>query len=428
MDPPDFLEYRRLLHPMFSPAATDRLEPVIETFVHRCIDEFIERGEADLVHDLADPLPAMVTLHKLGLPVDEWRRFSEPMHKTVFLRQDNPARAGVLEELAWIGELIHTTIAERRATPRDDMITYLTRGEVFGEPVSDHAVAEMVMLTLQGGLDTTGSAISNALIHLDHDRAARQRLIDEPDLLPSAVEEFLRYESPQFALARTAKRDVTIGDRQIRAGDRILLVWASGNRDEDVFERPDEVRARSLPEPSHGLRARRPPLPRLELRPPPDPARPARRAAPAPRLRARPRPPRQGGDDRGDVRDVRAAGPVHTRAPAPVLTSGGGPMADEPFVDSHIHFWDHSVDGLQWAWLKSGYTFRRWEGSDELDAPRYAPRAPHRGRRDRPRGRRARALRPPDRRPGARDGVARGGGGGVRVTGGHRRWLPPRAA
>jgi cytochrome P450 len=241
MDPPEFLEYRRLMHPMFSPAATDRLEPVIETFVHRRIDEFIEHGETDLVHDFANPVPAMVTLHKLGMPVEDWPRFSEPMHKTVFLRQDNPARSGVLEELAWIAQTIRDTIAERRAVPRDDMITYLTRGEIFGEPVSDHGVEEMVMLTLQGGLDTTGSAISSALIHLDRDRQARQRLIDEPDLLPTAVEEFLRYESPQFALARTAKRDVTIGDREISAGDRILLVWASGNRDESVFERPDEV-------------------------------------------------------------------------------------------------------------------------------------------------------------------------------------------
>ena len=241
MDPPDFLEYRRLLHPMFSPAATDRLEPVIECFVHRCIDDFIEHGEADLVHDLANPVPAMVTLHKLGMDVGEWRRFSEPMHKTVFLRQDNPGRAGVLEELAWIAQTIRDTIAERRAVPRDDMITYLTRGEIFGEPVSDHGVQEMVMLTLQGGLDTTGSAISSALIHLDRDRDARQRLIAEPDMLPSAVEEFLRFESPQFALARTAKRDVTIGGREIRAGDRILLVWASGNRDEEMFDHPDEV-------------------------------------------------------------------------------------------------------------------------------------------------------------------------------------------
>jgi cytochrome P450 len=241
MDPPEFLEYRRLLHPMFSPAATDRLEPVIEYFVHRCIDEFVEHGEVDFVHDFANPLPAMVTLHKLGMPVEDWRRFSEPMHKTVFLRQDNPQRAGVLEELAWIAGTIRETIADRRAVPRDDMITYLVHGRVGGEPVTDHAAQEMVMLTLQGGLDTTGSAISSALIHLDRDRDARQRLIDEPDLLSSAVEEFLRYESPQFALARTATRDVVIGDRQIRAGDRVLLVWASGNRDEEIFDRADEV-------------------------------------------------------------------------------------------------------------------------------------------------------------------------------------------
>ncbi len=241
MDPPEFLEYRRLLHPMFSPAATDRLEPVIEYFVHRCIDEFVEHGEVDFVHDLATPLPAMVTLHKLGMPVEDWHRFSEPMHKTVFLRQDNPARAGVLEELAWIAGTIRDTIADRRSVPRDDMITYLVHGHVGGEPVTDHAVQEMVMLTLQGGLDTTGSAISSALIHLDRDRDARQRLIDEPDLLPSAVEEFLRFESPQFALARTATRDVVVGDRQIGQGDRVLLVWASGNRDEEMFDRADEV-------------------------------------------------------------------------------------------------------------------------------------------------------------------------------------------
>jgi cytochrome P450 len=241
MDPPEFLEYRRIMHPLFAPAAVDRLEPVIERFVHRCIDEFIERGEADFVHELADPLPARTTLHKLGLPTEDWRSFSEPMHKTVFLRQDNPLRAGVLEQLKWIAAQISDVIAARRAVPRDDMVTYLTRAEVGGQPISDHAVHEMVMLTLQGGLDTTGSAISNALIHLDRDRDLRQRLLDDPSLAPVAVEELLRYEAPQFALARTARRDVIIGGRHIRAGDRLLLVWASGNRDEEVFERPDDV-------------------------------------------------------------------------------------------------------------------------------------------------------------------------------------------
>ncbi len=112
------------------------------------------------------------------------------------------------------------------------MISYLLNTRPFGEPVSDHAAQEMVMLTMQGGFDTTGSAISSALLHLDRDRDARQRLIDEPELMDTAVEEFLRVGAPQFALARTAKRDVEVGGCQIAEGDRVLLVWASGNRDE----------------------------------------------------------------------------------------------------------------------------------------------------------------------------------------------------
>jgi cytochrome P450 len=241
MDPPEFLEFRRVLHPMFSQAAVERLTPVIERFAHHCIDEIIEHGELDFVHDLADPLPAMTTLHKLGLPVEDWRMFAEPLHKTVFLRQDNPLRANVLTELGQVAEVIRAAIAARRQTPRDDMISYLVRSEAFGEPVTDYAAFEMIMLTLQGGLDTTGSAISNALLHLDRDRDHRRCLIEDPGLLPDAVEELLRFEAPQMALARTAKRDVTIGGRQIRAGERILLVWGSGNRDADAFDDPDDV-------------------------------------------------------------------------------------------------------------------------------------------------------------------------------------------
>jgi cytochrome P450 len=241
MDAPEFMEYRRIMQPLFSPSAVDRLTPVIEYYANHCIDEFIERGETDIVHDFADPLPVMVTLNKLGLPIDAWRRYADPMHKTVFLRQDNPARANVLEELAWIAGTITDAIEQRKASPRDDMISYLLSSRPFGQPVSDHAVHEMVMLTMQGGFDTTGSAISSALIYLDRDRDARCRLLEEPDLLPTAVEEFLRFEAPQFALARTAKRDVEVGGHEIGAGERLLLVWASGNRDERVFDDADQV-------------------------------------------------------------------------------------------------------------------------------------------------------------------------------------------
>lgn len=240
-DPPEFQEYRRVMHPMFSPAGVDRLEPAIAAFVHRCIDAFIERGEADLVHELADPLPAMTTLYKLGLPVELWKTFSDPLHSTVFLRQDNPQRAAALAGLAAIRDILVEAITDRRRRPRDDMISYLVQSEVFGRAVTDHEAFEMVMLTIQGGFDTTGSAIGNALIYLDDDRAARQRLADDPTQLPQAVEELLRFEAPQFALARTATRDVELGGRAIRKGDRILLVWASGNRDERVFEHAEAV-------------------------------------------------------------------------------------------------------------------------------------------------------------------------------------------
>lgn len=242
VDPPMFQEYRKVLQPRFSPAAIDRLHGAIEAYVHRCIDTFIEDGECDLIHDLADPLPAMTTLHLLGLPVEDWPRYSEPMHATVFLRQDNPRRVEALDGLRWIREQVAGAIERRREEPGDDLIGSLVGSEVAGRPLEDQEILEMVLLVIQGGLDTTGSAISNALLHLDEHPEERARLNERrEELLPLAIEELLRYEAPQQALARTATRDVEVGGQQVRAGDKLLLVWASGNRDEEMFDDPDGV-------------------------------------------------------------------------------------------------------------------------------------------------------------------------------------------
>ena len=241
MDAPEFLAFRKVLHPMLSPAAVDRITPVIERFVHAAIDDFIETGSCDFVHDFADPVPAMTTLYKLGLPVELWKDFSVPLHQVVFLRQDSPRRVNVPEGLQFVAQTISDTIAARRKSPRDDMISYMLNATVDGRPVTDHEVKEMSTLIVQGGFDTTGSAISNALIQMDHDRDLRRRLIEDPALMTSAVEEFLRFEAPQMAMARTATRDVVIGDRHISAGDLVLMVWASANRDDSVFEDPDSI-------------------------------------------------------------------------------------------------------------------------------------------------------------------------------------------
>ena len=241
MDAPEFLAFRRILHPMLSPAAVDRLTPVIERFVHAAIDDFIEKGSCDFVHDFADPVPAMTTLYKLGLPVELWKDFSVPLHQVVFLRQDSPRRINVPEGLQFVAQTIRDTIEERRKAPRDDMISYLLNATVDGRAVTDHEVKEMATLIVQGGFDTTGSAISNALIYLDEHHDARRRLIEEPSLMTSAVEEFLRYEAPQMAMARVATKDVVIGGRDISKGDLLLLVWGSANRDDSVFDDPDSV-------------------------------------------------------------------------------------------------------------------------------------------------------------------------------------------
>ena len=240
-DPPLFHEYRRLMQPLFSPAAVERLEPAIETFVRRSIDEFVEKGSCDFVHDLADPVPAMTTLHKLGLPVELWKAFAEPLHRTVFLRQDHPLRKDALEGLAAVHDILVEAIAARRHSPRDDMITYVVNGTVDGRPVTDEEALSMIQLTIQGGFDTTGSSIGSALIRLDEDRAARQWLQQDLDRIPTAVEEFLRYEAPQFALARTATRDCELAGQQVKKGDKILVVWASGNRDTRAFDDPDRL-------------------------------------------------------------------------------------------------------------------------------------------------------------------------------------------
>ncbi len=240
-DPPDFQQYRRIMNPLLSPAAVKKLEPAIQGFVDQCIDGFIEAGACDIVHDFADPVPAMTTLHILGLPVEDWRMFAEPLHAIVFHRQDNPIRQAALPLYRHMREVLVEAVAERRRHLREDGISLLMRGKVFGRPISDDEVLDMIELVLSGGLDTTGSAIGNALLYLDEQRDARRTLTEKPELLPQAVEEFLRVEAPQQGLARTATEDCVIGGQQIRKGERVFMLWASGNRDGDEFPEPDRV-------------------------------------------------------------------------------------------------------------------------------------------------------------------------------------------
>jgi cytochrome P450 len=136
---------------------------------------------------------------------------------------------------------ITEAIATRRATPRDDLISHLQAQEVDGAPITDDAVYSLVELLISGGVGTTASLVSQTLVHLFRHPDQRRRLIEDPGLLPRAVEEFLRAFSPTQALARTVTRDVEFRGCPMRKGDRALLAWSSANRDPAQFEHPDEV-------------------------------------------------------------------------------------------------------------------------------------------------------------------------------------------
>jgi cytochrome P450 len=241
MDPPQFPKYRRVLNPPFAPAAIERLKPQMREFTTWCLDRCVERGEIDFVLDLANPVPAMATLAFLGLPLEDWERYATPYHDIVAhppgTEEWNQAAGAILENLMHCAQVI----ADRKQEPRDDLITRLVEAEIDGAPIPDDEIVEMCNLVLAGGVDTTTGLIGHALHYLDQHPEVRPRLLDDPAFMASAVEEWLRYYSPTQALARTANRDVAVGGRLVKQGERVLMCWAAANHDPAAFDDHDQI-------------------------------------------------------------------------------------------------------------------------------------------------------------------------------------------
>jgi cytochrome P450 len=233
LDPPEYTPYRRLLNPWFSPAAVERLAPTIRRVTDAILDEVIESGEIDLVRQLADPVPGIMTMHLLGLSLEEWDTWARPDGQTI--GDAEVSHTGTATRML-------EAIVDRRSVPKEnDLLTFMTEMEIDGKKLSDEGVLEIAMLVLAGGVDTTTSLIAHALLYLHRDREARQRLIQQPELRRPACEEFLRHIAPVQTQARTVTRDTDLGGCPLQAGDRVLVSWAGANRDEEVFERPDDV-------------------------------------------------------------------------------------------------------------------------------------------------------------------------------------------
>lgn len=240
MDPPEFHSVRGLLNKAFSPASARSWRSWLDEIVHEQLDMVIERGEMDLIYDLGAVVPGRFTMKFLGLPESEWHRYALPFHDFMS-PPDTPKFQTAITDLLMVADRLTEQVRDRRARPRDDYITYLTQCAIDGEPVSDQIASEICFLIVAGGVDTTTSLFGDAVEWLGRHEEQRARLAAEPDRLDTAIEEFLRYFTPTQANARTVKGEVTIADRRLCPGDRVLMSWAAANQDPNEFEDPDTV-------------------------------------------------------------------------------------------------------------------------------------------------------------------------------------------
>jgi cytochrome P450 len=241
IDPPLWNSYRKPVAPLFAPSAIERLRTRIDLMTTEFIDRVIESGEADLVNDVAAPVPAMIILEILELPLEDWRLYAEPFHEIVYAPEGTPEYAHAQAGLAHAVEMLHELVTERRKTPGDGFVERLLEARLDGEPFDDDVIVGMCMDSIGGGVDTTTAMLANAFVHLDERPEERARLRDDPDLLVLGTEEFLRWVSPIRMLARTVTKDHELGGQQLRAGDRMLVSYSSANRDDTVFDDPDTV-------------------------------------------------------------------------------------------------------------------------------------------------------------------------------------------
>jgi cytochrome P450 len=242
MDPPEQRHYRQALNPYLSPAAVARWLPVIDEVVRASLNEKIETGEIDFVDDLANIVPAVLTLGMLGIPLKNWDIYVEPVHASVYTPPNSPDMPRINQSRLKMRDDIGRQLAEVRATGRPGMIDGLARATINGGPAPDHELFGAIALLIGGGFDTTTALTSHAFEWLSQHPDQRERLSRERDaLLDTATEEFLRYFTPAAGDGRTFSADCEIAGQEFKEGERLYLSWAMSNRDPEVFASPNEV-------------------------------------------------------------------------------------------------------------------------------------------------------------------------------------------
>ena len=274
LDDPRHAEQRKLISRRFTPKSVRALAPLMAGIMDDLMGQWADRGELEVVSELAAPLPARLTAHLLGFPEERWRditSWSERLMRYDQVSYDAQAGEGFLNAIVEFSELLAVAADERRADPADDLISVWANAELGGCPMAEHTLINETGLLISGGAETTRTVIARSLATFCEHPDQWEAMAADPTLIPGAVEEMIRWVTPLNNFFRTATEAATVGGVPVAAGDRVILLYPSANRDEAVFDDPYtfDIARQHNPHVAFGFGAHfclGAPLARLELR------------------------------------------------------------------------------------------------------------------------------------------------------------------
>jgi cytochrome P450 len=246
MDPPRHTQYRKLVSPRFLRSAAGRMRPGIERLAAEIVDGVADRDEFDLVEDVAGLLPSYVIAEMLGIPrhdgVDLYR-LTEKVHADPASLSEGAAMAAVIEMFTYAGGVWK----EKRAHPGNDLASVLVTAEVDGHPLDEIDFNLFFLLLIDAGGDTTRNLVAGGMDALFSHPGERERLTADLGMLPTAIEELLRWTSPVIYMRRTATADTELGGRRIKAGQKVVMYYGAANRDPRAFDEPERLNTARMP-------------------------------------------------------------------------------------------------------------------------------------------------------------------------------------
>jgi len=245
LDAPAHTRLRSLASQAFAPQRVEVLREHIREIANRLLDNVESKGEMDVIADLAEPLPCIVTAEMLGVPVEDYQQlktWSQDFAEMLGNFQHNPDRAlRILQSVMDMADYFRSAMREQRLRPRGGLVSSLMNAQIDGDRLTEEEVIANSIVTMVGGQETTTNLIGNGVLALLQNPDQLEKLRSDLSLIPSAVEELLRYESPSQHTARLAPEDTILGGKRIRKRQAIIAVMAAGNRDPERFSDPDRL-------------------------------------------------------------------------------------------------------------------------------------------------------------------------------------------